>query len=286
MPRIKWSTFISIILAAFIFYLAGCGGSNQSVVPSSGGSDAASSVSSSTVVQTPGALWEISSEAVTDEGASSRAVTTAPTLTSPINGQEVVKSQGVTFKWSAVSGATSYMISISQSSAYSGQFTSLSDSRGGSTQKTFATISASQPDGTYYWRVRASDKARPKTNRDSDWGPYSSSGNLKLVSTTASACGTTTTGTIKGTVTDATTNNAISAASVELDSNQTTTTDGNGKYSISNVTLGLHSGVVKKSGYLSAAIEANVTAKACVEVNPKLQPSGSSGGPPPPPIFP
>ncbi|NCO32312.1 MAG: hypothetical protein AUJ92_19025 [Armatimonadetes bacterium CG2_30_59_28] len=280
--NITWA----LVVAGFV---AGCGGGSQSMVPDSMSGQQTAATEAIAPTQ-PGegeepllGMWPMvatSNENVAD----SRVIGSAPTLTSPANGTQVDKTKSVVFKWTSVSNATRYMISISQSSNFSTQYTLLSDSRGSATQKTVKVIPPNQPTGGYYWRVRASDNSRARPGNSSQWGPYSNTGNFTLTGG-ANACGTSTTGTVKGNVADASTNAVLSGATVELDTGEIATTDSGGNYSIPNASVGLHSGIVKKSGYLSSAMETTVTAATCVTVNVKLQTTGGTG-PPPPPIFP
>jgi len=281
-------SLITLLLLAAVI-LAGCGGGGQSLVPGSiSGSD---SSATSAIVPNAGEgkaaeqpdLWPMEPPPA-DTSSASRTITSAPSLISPINGEKVDRTKPLVFKWSAVSKAVRYMIAISASPNFTTQFAMLSDSKGKATQKTIPSVPSNQPNGVYYWRVRASDNSKARPNNNSQWGPYSSVGSFTLTGG-SNPCGTDTTGTIQGKVTDASTNAALSGATVELDTGQLATTDSTGNYRIPNVPVGQRTGIVKKSGYLSSAIEANVPAATCVTVDVKLQPSGGDG-PPPPPIFP
>jgi len=90
--------------------------------------------------------------------------------------------------------------------------------------------------------------------------------------------GVTTTGTISGTVTDASTGNPISGASVST--NPTTllvTTDAQGRFSISNVTPGSYTVSASASGYIAGSASVTVTGGQTATANLALQPEPTTG---------
>lgn len=285
MRRKYWWLVAGLIGSLIPMGLVGCGGGGQSIIPNGFGNET-SSFTTPAVTRTKAQAEESDPESGSTE-TRGRAVATrpvvAPTLISPLNEAEVVRGQGINFLWNAVVKGKKYMIAISSSSSFSRQTTYVSDNKGTALQKSFKTFPNTFAEGRTYWRVRASDltSAAPVNNRQ--WGPYSSTGTFMLVNV---SCGTSTTGTLKGVVTDKSTGAGVSGAKVRLDTDQEVTTDSRGNYTLRDVPVGSRSGLVSKSGYLSNAVPSTqVSPRTCVSVNIQLT-VFNSGGPPPPPIFP
>lgn len=90
--------------------------------------------------------------------------------------------------------------------------------------------------------------------------------------------GVTTTGTISGTVTDASTGNPIAGASVSTQpTTLLVTTDAQGNFSISNVTPGSYTVSASASGYLAGSASVTVTGGQTAAANLALQPEPTTG---------
>jgi len=90
--------------------------------------------------------------------------------------------------------------------------------------------------------------------------------------------GQATTGTVRGTVSDATTGLPLAGASVSLSSGQSAATDATGGYQISNVTPGNLIAVANKSGYASAPGSGNLAVGGTLIFSPSLLPVTQSAG--------
>ena len=90
--------------------------------------------------------------------------------------------------------------------------------------------------------------------------------------------GETTTGSVRGTVTDATTGLPLAGASVGLGSGQVATTDASGSYQIANITPANVIVVANKTGYASAPGSGNVVAGGTLIYSPSLFPITQSAG--------
>src|SRR5207302_2368487 len=88
----------------------------------------------------------------------------------------------------------------------------------------------------------------------------------------------TTTGTVRGTVSDATTGLPLAGATVSLSSGQVATTDASGSYQIANITPANVIAVANKSGYASAPGSGTLVAGGTMIFSPSLFPVTQSAG--------
>lgn len=75
-------------------------------------------------------------------------LTTAPTLTSPINGSNGISYSSVNLIWNSLTNANSYQYQVARDA----QFTQVVKT--GNTSLTFTNVTSLQPSTVYYWRVR------------------------------------------------------------------------------------------------------------------------------------
>ncbi len=94
---------------------------------------------------------------------------------------------------------------------------------------------------------------------------------------TSGGGGDTTTGTVSGTVTDASTGSGVSGAAVSVDTGQSATTDSTGSYSIADVPTGDRSVTASATGYQSQTKTATVSENTTATVNFALQPQTATG---------
>ncbi|HZF19216.1 MAG TPA: carboxypeptidase regulatory-like domain-containing protein, partial [Burkholderiales bacterium] len=90
--------------------------------------------------------------------------------------------------------------------------------------------------------------------------------------------GQATTGTVRGTVSDASTGLPVAGATVSLSSGQAATTDATGSYQISNITPANVIAVANKTGYASAPGSGAVVAGGTMIFSPSLVPATQSAG--------